>query len=332
MYTFYVSDPIHPGALAELGKMGDVHLGFGPDAVQYTAVREDVDAVLLRAETFSSEVIAASPKLKIIARHGVGTDNVDIDAATAHGIWVTTTPGSNSRAVAEHVFALLLSLARRTPTATNGVAAGGWTDLKPQLNGFELGGRTLGLLGFGNIARIVADIAHGFGMTVNVSDPFLTEKAVAQAGARLVSLDDLIENSDVISLHVPLTDSTAHMIDESALRRMRPGAFLINTSRGGLIDEAALATVLADGHLGGAALDVLSGESIDMKDPLPYTALAEQLDTLPNLIITPHVAGQTDKAFEAAGYGAVECIRQVLSNRTPAHAVNDLPTAVTADR
>lgn len=113
---------------------------------------------------------------------------------------------------------------------------------------------------------------------------------------------------------------------------MRPGAFLINTSRGGLIDEAALATVLADGHLGGAALDVLSGESIDMKDPLPYTALAEQLDTLPNLIITPHVAGQTDKAFEAAGYGAVECIRQVLSNRTPAHAVNDLPSAVTADR
>ncbi|MGA9870642.1 MAG: hydroxyacid dehydrogenase [Rhodococcus sp. (in: high G+C Gram-positive bacteria)] len=322
MHTFYVSDPIHPDALAALSDMGEVNLGYGPDSVQYSDVQDRVDAVLLRAETFSADMITGSPKLKIIARHGVGTDNVDLDAATAHGVWVTTTPGSNSRAVAEHVFALLLSLARKTPTATNGVAAGGWSDLKPQLNGFELGGRTLGLVGFGNIARIVADIARGFGMTIHVSDPFITADAVTAAGATLVSLDDLIDQSDVISLHVPLTDVTASLIDASALQRMRPGAFLINTSRGGLIDESALAVALTDGHLGGAALDVLSGESIDMKNPLPYTALAEQLDHLSNLIITPHVAGQTDKAFETAGHGAVTCIRQALANETPDNVVN----------
>lgn len=330
MHTFYVSDPIHPGALTELREMGTVHLGYGPDAVQYMDIRDQVDAVLLRAETFTADMIASSPNLKIIARHGVGTDNVDLDAATAHGVWVTTTPGSNSRAVAEHVFALLLSLARKTPAATNGVAAGQWSSLKPELNGFELGGRTMGLVGFGNIARIVADIARGFGMNVLVSDPFLTEDAVENTGAKLVPFDDLIAEADVISLHVPLTDSTASLIDTDALHRMRTGAYLINTSRGGLIDESALAAALTDGNLGGAALDVLSGESIDMKDPLPYTSLARYLDELSNLIITPHVAGQTDRAFETAGHGAVTCIRQALTNKTPDNAVDPVPARAAA--
>ncbi|KIQ18419.1 hydroxyacid dehydrogenase, partial [Rhodococcus sp. MEB064] len=141
MHNFYVSDPIHPDALTELSELGRVHLGYGDKAVRYTDICGDVDAVLLRAETFTRDMIAASPKLTIIARHGVGTDNVDLDAAAEHRVWVTTTPGSNSRAVAEHVFALLLSVARRTPTASAGVAAGQWAELKPSLNGVELGGR-----------------------------------------------------------------------------------------------------------------------------------------------------------------------------------------------
>lgn len=329
MHTFYVSDPIHPDALAELDRMGELHLGYGPHAVRYTDIRDRVDAVLLRAETFTADMISSSPALKIIARHGVGTDNVDLGAATSHGVWVTTTPGSNSRAVAEHVFALLLALARKTTVATNGVAAGQWSNLKPQLHGVELAGRTLGLVGFGSIARIVCDIAHGFGMTVLVYDPFITADAVTAAGAALTTFDDLIAGSDVVSLHVPLTDATTHLLDAATLRRMPAGSFLINTSRGGLIDETALADVLTEGHLGGAALDVLSGESVDMKNPLPHSTLTARLGQLNTLIITPHVAGQTDKAFEAAGRGAVECIRQALAGRTPDNAVNT-PTSTAA--
>ena len=173
MPTFYVSDEIHTDVLAELSALGQVHLGYGPDAVRYQDVRDGIDAVLLRAERFDREKIDSSPRLRIIARHGVGTDNVDIDAATDAGVWVTTTPGSNSRAVAEHVFALLLSLARKVPYGAAQTTSGQWASAKPHMNGFELHGRTLGLLGFGNIARMVAGIAQGFGMHVLVHDPFV---------------------------------------------------------------------------------------------------------------------------------------------------------------
>ncbi|KIQ10376.1 2-hydroxyacid dehydrogenase, partial [Rhodococcus sp. MEB064] len=195
-----------------------------------------------------------------------------------------------------------------------------------------LGGRTLGLVGFGNIARIVADIARGFGMRLTVADPFVDDSVVTAAGATLVSFDDLVATSDVISLHVPLTDDTAHLVDADVLRRMRQGAILVNTSRGGLIDESALLDALTDGHLGGAALDVLSGESIDMKNPLPYTALSDHNAGLDNLIITPHIAGQTDRALLTAGREAVDCIRTALAGRAPRNAVAPVsPDATPAD-
>lgn len=322
MPTFYVSDEIHPDVLAELHTLGQVHLGYGPDAVRYEDIRTDVDAVLLRAERFDREKIEASPRLRIIARHGVGTDNVDIEAATDAGVWVTTTPGSNSRAVAEHVFALLLSLARKVPYGTAQTTAGRWAAAKPHMNGFELHGRTLGLLGFGNIARMVATIAQGFGMHVLVHDPFVQDSAIEAAGAAPATVDDVIAGSDVLSLHMPLTDQTARIIDADALARMKTGSVLINTSRGGLIDEPALAQELQDGHLGGAGLDVLEGESVDMKDPIAYSKI--QIADVPNLIVTPHVAGQSKEAFLAAGTGALQAVQEALAGQRPEHAVNSL--------
>lgn len=329
MPTFYVSDPIHPKALAQLRELGTVHCHFGPDAVAFESIAGHVDAVLLRAETFDADKIAAAPGLKIIARHGAGTDNVDIGAATAARIWVTTTPGANSNAVAEHVFALTMELARSTARASAGTAAGQWSSLKPDLNGFELRGRSLGLVGFGRIARLVCGIAHGFGMTVVAFDPHIEPAAIRQAGAVPMELPALLRQADVISLHAPLTVDTRHLINRDVLANLRPGAVIINTSRGELIDEVALLEALNHGPLRGAAIDVIEGESIDMREPLQHSFLCDHL-ARPDLIVTPHIAGQTEEAFLTAGAAAVACIRQVLDGRTPDNAVNhvDLRHAV----
>ncbi|MFC7846965.1 hydroxyacid dehydrogenase [Arthrobacter sp. NPDC057388] len=320
MTEIYVSDPIHPYVLAEIKAAATVHLGFGPDKVNYLNVSKNVDAVILRAENFTKDVIEASPQLKIIARHGVGTNNVDIDAATDQGIWVTTTPGANSNAVAEHVFALLLAGARKVPTATHRVRAGNWSEGKGDLIGFELSGRTMGIIGFGAIGRRVAAIARGFGMTVLACDPIAKAEDVAAAGARLVSLDELITEADAISIHVPLLPSTRHMIGVQELARMKKSAFIINTSRGGLVDEAALADALNKELIAGAAFDVLEAESIDMKDPLPHTPFPHS--TTPGLLLTAHIAGQTEEAFLEAGTVAWAEVQRVLAGEAPSHPVN----------
>ncbi|WDG29805.1 hydroxyacid dehydrogenase [Streptomyces sp. CA-278952] len=323
MTSLYVSDAIHTHVLAQLREIGEVHLGYGPSATPYAAVQDRVDAVMLRAEQFTADKIEASPRLKIIARHGVGTDNVDIHAATRSGVWVTVTPGSNARSVAEHVFALTLALARRIPAAAAGTAAGQWSAIKPGLTGFELHGRTLGLFGFGRIAFLTAEIARGFGMPVLVCDPYVAPEFVRQYGAELVAFDELITQSDVLSLHAPLTAATKRIIDADAIARMRPGTVLINTARGALIDEAAVLLALESGHLGGAALDVIEGESADMQDPLPHSdGITARNGHLDNLIVTPHVGGQTTQSLLAAGTQALQCIQQVLTGGTPQHAVN----------
>ena len=323
MTEIYVSDPVHDDMLAELCGLGELHLGYGPGAVAYRDVARTVDAVLLRTETFGRQEIDASPRLRIIARHGVGFDNVDVDAATQAGVWVTITPGRNSRAVAEHVFALVLALARKVPTAVARTRGGSWSESKAELVGSELHGRTLGVLGLGSIGSLVLDIARGFGMPVLVTDRSLDAARAAALGVRTVELDELLSGCDVLSLHVPLTEATRHVVDAAALARMRPGALLVNTSRGGLVDEAALVEALRSGRLAGAALDVLEAESIDMKDPLAHNTLPiAELDTL---IVTPHVAGQTEESLREVGRAATACIRQALAGAVPADPVNSVP-------
>jgi D-3-phosphoglycerate dehydrogenase len=320
--TIYVSDPVHDDVLTELRELGEVHLGYGPAAVSYQQVQHTVEAVMLRGEVFDRDKITNSPRLKIIARHGVGYDNVDLDAATEADVWVTITPGRNSRAVAEHVFALILALARKIPTATGRTRTGRWSEGKADLTGFELHGHTLGLLGLGSIGSLVLQIARGFGMQVLVTDPVLDSAQVAALGARKVELNDLLAGSDVLSLHVPLTGATRHIVDAAALARLRPGALLINTSRGGLVDEAALVNALRTGQLSGAGLDVLQAETVDMKDPLSHNAVP--IAALDNLIVTPHVAGQTGESLREVGRAATACIRQALAGAIPDNPVNTL--------
>lgn len=321
MTEIYVSDPIHPDVLAEIQSAATVHLGFGPDKVDYLDVSATIDAVILRAENFPRDIIQASPQLKIIARHGVGTNNVDINTATEQGVWVTTTPGANSNAVAEHVFALLLAGARRVPLAVDRVRSGNWSEGKADLIGFELSGRTMGIIGLGAIGRRVAAIAQGFGMTVLACDPVATEADAAAAGAGLVTLDELITKADAISIHVPLLPSTHHMIGAPELARMKKSAFIVNTSRGGLVDEGALVEALTKGLIAGAAFDVLESESIDMKDPLSHTPFPHT--TTPGLVLTPHIAGQSEEAFLEAGTVAWAETKLVLDGQHPTHAVND---------
>ncbi|MDT0349678.1 NAD(P)-dependent oxidoreductase [Pseudonocardia charpentierae] len=320
MTVTYVSDPVHADVLAELRQLGEVHLGYGPTAVAYQQVRDVVEAVMLRSETFDRDKIADSPRLRIIARHGVGSDNVDLDAATDAGVWVTITPGRNARAVAEHVFALALALGRKIPVAAGRTRDGFWSQNKAELTGFELHGRALGLLGLGSIGSIVLQIARGFGMQVLVTDPVLDHAQVAALGARKVEFDELLAGSDVLSLHVPLVASTRHIIDGPALARLRPGAVLINTSRGGLVDEQAMVAALRSGRLRGAGLDVLEAESVDMKNPLPHNILP--ISELDNLIVTPHVAGQTEESLREVGRAATACIRQALAGAVPDHHLN----------
>jgi D-3-phosphoglycerate dehydrogenase / 2-oxoglutarate reductase len=320
MTTVYVSDPVHADVLTELREIAEVHLGYGPTAITYQQVQDTVDAVLLRAEIFDRDKITNSPRLKIIARHGTGYDHVDVDAATDAGVWVTVTPGRNSRAVAEHVFALALSLARKVPAAAGRTRDGFWSQNKAELTGFEVHGRTLGLLGLGSIGSLVSQIARGFGMQVLVTDPALDAQQVAAVGARKVEFDELLAGSDVLSLHVPLIPATQHIIDAAALARLRPGAVLINTSRGGLVDEQALVTALQTGRLRGAALDVLEAEAVDMKDPLAHNTLP--IGELDNLIVTPHVAGQTEESLRKVGRAAIACIRQALAGSVPDNPVN----------
>ena len=320
MTVTYVSDPVHADVLAELRQLGEVHLGYGPTAVAYQQVRDVVEAVMLRSETFDRDKISHSPRLRIIARHGVGSDNVDVDAATDAGVWVTITPGRNARAVAEHVFALALALGRKIPVAAGRTRDGFWSQNKAELTGFELHGRTLGLLGLGSIGSIVLQIARGFGMQVLVADPVLDHAQVAALGARKVEFDELLAGSDVLSLHVPLVASTRHIIDGPALARLRPGAVLINTSRGGLVDEQAMVAALRSGRLRGAAVDVLEAEAVDMKDPLAHNTLP--ISELDNLIVTPHVAGQTEESLREVGRAATACIRQALAGAVPDHHLN----------
>jgi D-3-phosphoglycerate dehydrogenase len=316
----YISDVIHEDVLADIRENARVHVGYGADKVSYLDVSENIDAVILRAETFTREMIEASPSLKIIARHGVGTDNVDIPAASENGVWVTSTPGSNSNAVAEHVFALLLSLTRQVVPAANRVLAGTWAEGRGDLIGLELSGRTLGIVGFGAIGKRVAAIARGFGMRVLAADPVANASDVAAAGADLVELDTLYDGADIITLHAPLLPATRHMISTRELALMKRTAIVINTSRGGLIDENALVAALTNGTLAGAALDVLEAESIDMKDPLPHNRVP--LNEVPNLLVTSHIAGQTQEAFQEAGTRSWSEVRAVLAGNAPAFPVN----------
>ena len=245
----------------------------------------DYDALVVRSRTkVDAEVISRASRLKIIGRPGTGLDNIDTRAANARGIEVVNSPDSLVEAVAEHVVGLMLALARNIPAADASVKAGRWE--KERFVGSELKGKTLGIAGLGRIGRRVAEISRALGMSLLGYDVIeVPQETLASLGCRIVDLDTLFASSDFVTLHVPLTSETRHMVDQRRLSLMRKNAIIINTSRGEVIDEHALAQALMDGTIGGAALDVFETEP-----PGP------EIVGSPNVVTTPHIGGQTEDA------------------------------------
>jgi len=256
---------------------------------------------------FTARVMENAPRLKVISRYGTGVDRVDLAAAKAGNITVCNTPGANAQAVADLTFALLLSLVRGVPALDRKTRQGEWT----RSSGMELYGKTLGILGLGAIGRAVARRAGGFSMRVIACDPY-TDREYAEAnGIAMVDFDTLIRGADFLSLHLPFTEQTRHIISADALKAMKKGAFIVNTARGGLIDEAAVYRLLMEGHIGGLGLDVYETE------PPGKSPFFE----LENVVVTPHTAAHTVEATQAMADMSVQNLIDVLSGRACPHTV-----------
>lgn len=270
-----------------------------------------VDALLLRPGIISKRVIDATHKLKIIAVHGAGVDQVNIQAATEKGVFVTNVPGGNANAVAELTFGLILSVIRRISRADRLVREGKWGEAR--FLGTELRGKTMGVIGLGRVGSRVAKIAKAFGMKILTYDPYISQEKAGKVGAKSVNLKPLLKESDVVTIHVPLTEETKSMIGKEQLRSMKKSAILINMARGAIVDETALYEGLKKGLIAGAALDVLKEEP-----PRPNNSLF-QLD---NVVITPHMGGSSTRALKVIARVAAEDIARVLRGELPKNLVN----------
>jgi len=265
------------------------------DAARLHKEAAGADVLVVRNRTqVRGDLLAALAQCRVIGRLGVGLDNIDVAACQARGMQVIPATGANALSVAEYVVGTALLLLRGAYQASSAVAAGQWPR-NALSNGREAGGKTLGLIGFGSIGQLTARLARALGMNVIAFDAMMDDDhpAFADSGVRCVGLDEVIRSADVISLHVPLVDSTRGLFDAARLASMKPGAVLINTARGGIVDEVALAAALRSGHLGGAAIDVFGTE------PLPVAA---HFAGCPNLVLTPHVAGVTAEANERVSF------------------------------
>jgi len=268
----------------------------------------DADAIIAGMERITERVLGAAPRLKIVARRGVGYETVDLDAATRRGIPVTITAGALTDTVADHTMALLLAVSRGIPSLDRSVKAGKW-DRVPTV---DVHGKTLGILGLGSIGRAVARRASGFGMRLLAHDALPDPIAAATLGVTLTDLDTLLAESDFVTIHVPLTPQTRGMICETALRRMKPGAYLINTSRGAVLDEAAVLSALREGRLAGAGLDVFQDE------PVRDLSLAG----LDQVVATPHVASHTAETLARMERSCADAVLAALRGERPHHVVN----------
>ncbi|MDP9146296.1 MAG: phosphoglycerate dehydrogenase [Acidobacteriota bacterium] len=271
----------------------------------------DAQALIVRSATkVTAELLDKAPQLKCVGRAGVGVDNIDLEAATKRGVLVMSTPGGNAVSVAEHTFALMLSLARQVPKLDKAFHEGRWE--KSSAAGTEVRGKTLGLIGLGRIGSEVALRAEAFDMRVLGYDPYISEAAAKEFSVELVALDQLLEESDFVSLHTALSPATQNLINATTLAKMKKGSFIINAARGELIDEAALANALKSGHVAGAGLDVFAVE------PPKDSPLA----ALPNVIGTPHIAGSTTEAQEEVGTQVAVQVRDYLADGIIRNAVN----------
>ncbi len=308
-----VSDDLSPEAVRILSDAGlevDVKVGLAPAELE--AIVGGYDALAVRSATkVTARLLEKATRLRVVGRAGVGVDNVDLDAATRRGVVVMNTPGGSSVTVAELALAMILSLYRHVPSATASVKAGKWE--KKRFQGREIAGKTLGVVGIGNIGSVLVERALAMKMRVVAYDPFITPDAAAKMGATLVDLDAIWREADVISLHVPLTDQTRHLVGAETLARMKKGAILVNCARGGIVDERAVAESLAAGHLGGAALDVFEKEPPGADHPL---------FALDNVVCTPHIGASTEEAQSAVAVAVAEQLVAYLRDGVVKNAVN----------
>jgi (S)-sulfolactate dehydrogenase len=276
------------------------------DAARLLKEAASADAIIVRNRTqVRGDLLAALTKCRVVGRLGVGLDNIDVPACDARGMKVIPATGANALSVAEYVIASAMLLMRGAYQSTSAVAAGQWPR-NALSNGREIAGKTLGLIGFGSIGQLTARLAQGLGMQVVAFDAMLNtgHPAFASSGVRGVALDELTATADVVSLHVPLVDSTRNLFDASRIASMKKGAVLINTARGGIVDEAALAAALKGGALGGAAIDVFDQE------PLPAS---EHFKDCPNLLLTPHIAGVSTESNERVSFLIADKVLEALA-------------------
>ena len=309
-----ISDALSPAAVQIFKDRGidvDFQPALGKDKEKLAAVVGNYDGLAIRSATkVTAKILEWAKDLKVIGRAGIGVDNVDIPAATARGIIVMNTPFGNSITTAEHAISLMLALARQIPEADASTRAGKWE--KNKFMGVEIFGKTLGVIGCGNIGSIVADRALGLKMKVIAYDPFLSQERAADLGVEKVELDELFRRADFITLHTPLTDKTRNIINADAIKTMKKGVRIINCARGGLVDEAALYEALKNGQVAGAAFDVFVTEP----------ATENPLFHLPNVVCTPHLGASTSEAQENVALQIAEQMSDYLLRGAITNAIN----------
>jgi len=306
-----IAEELSPATVDALGPDFEIRNVDGTDRPALLVALSDAHAVLVRSATkIDAEAIAAAPVLKVVARAGVGLDNVDIKAATTAGVMVVNAPTSNIISAAELTVGHILSLARHIPAAHASLAAGAWK--RSSYTGVELYEKTVGIIGLGRIGALITQRLQAFGVTVIAYDPYVTTARAQQLGVELVSLEDLLRRADFTTIHMPRTPETLGMISDAQFALMKPTAFVVNVARGGLIDEDALHRALTSNTIAGAGLDVFVAEP-----PKDSPLLA-----LPNVVVTPHLGASTDEAQEKAGVSVAKSVRLALGGELVPDAVN----------
>ena len=306
-----IADKLAESTVAALGDQVEVRWVDGPDREKLLAAVPEADALLVRsATTVDAEVLAAATKLKIVARAGVGLDNVDVNAATERGVLVVNAPTSNIHSAAEHAIALLLAAARQIPAADASLHAHEWK--RSSFSGTEIFGHTVGVVGLGRIGQLVAQRLAAFGAHVIAYDPYVAPARAAQLGIELFTLEELLGRADFISVHLPKTPETAGLIGKEALAKTKPGVIIVNAARGGLVDEAALAEAITSGHVRAAGIDVFASE--------PCTD--SPLFDLPQVVVTPHLGASTEEAQDRAGTDVAASVKLALAGEFVPDAVN----------
>ncbi|HEX5542491.1 MAG TPA: phosphoglycerate dehydrogenase [Micromonospora sp.] len=315
-----IADELAPAAIDALAHDFDVRQVDGTDRPALLAGLAEADAVIVRSATqIDAEAIGAAPRLKVVARAGVGLDNVDVPVATARGVMVVNAPTSNIVSAAEQAVALLLAVARNTASASTALKAGEWK--RSRYTGVEIQGKTVGVVGLGRIGVLFAQRIAAFGTRLIAYDPYVQPARAAQLGVRLVGLEELLQESDFISIHLPKTPETVGLIGEKELAIVKPGVRIVNAARGGLIDEQALADALAEGRVAGAGIDVYATE--------PCTA--SPLFAFDNVVATPHLGASTQEAQDKAGLAVARSVKLALQGEFVPDAVNVQAGGVVAE-